>query len=281
MWRWLGSEATADSPGPRLHRSPSSSDVLRVEQPQQPLFRLAGPLWSFVHEEDAATWAASCHVGTLSPTYKQLLASVSKQLPEVEGTALVINLGPAIADASAYALLGNNVIETTHPPKVPHFDAPPGLACIPLAVMFLVCSNAASWLCLSDKHIVVLHARCCSDSRSAAALVRFLAACYLTFCQEFSSVEEALLVLPSCSDSTQAWSRCWPPDNSLKTQWAGSGGSTQVHWAIAAAICRVLGPQMKALLESPSWSSMSVAAKSGLASLLHREGWCRSRLGFQ
>ncbi|KAK9829521.1 hypothetical protein WJX72_006312 [[Myrmecia] bisecta] len=203
MWRWLGSEATADSPGPRLHRSPSSSDVLRVEQPQQPLFRLAGPLWSFVHEEDAATWAASCHVGTLSPTYKQLLASVSKQLPEVEGTALVINLGPAIADASAYALLGNNVIETTHPPKVPHFDAPPGLACIPLAVMFLVCSNAASWLCLSDKHIVVLHARCCSDSRSAAALVRFLAACYLTFCQEFSSVEEALLVLPSCSDSTQ------------------------------------------------------------------------------
>ena len=67
------------------------------------------------------------------------LEAVEEATTDIVGEKLVLNMGPAWIDASAYALFGNNVIEV----PFRDWECPPGVGVLPLDVLFTACSTVS------------------------------------------------------------------------------------------------------------------------------------------
>ena len=67
------------------------------------------------------------------------MTAAAAALGDRSASALVLNMGPAWIDASAYALFGNNVIEV----PFRDWECPPGVGVLPLDVLFTACSTVS------------------------------------------------------------------------------------------------------------------------------------------
>ncbi|GAQ82011.1 RhoA GTPase effector DIA like protein [Klebsormidium nitens] len=124
--------------------------------------------------------------------YLVCLTSAAARLEAVAplGTLLLVNVGSLLLQPGLYSLFHNNVCELGA-----HWDVPRGAAVAPLDLLFAACASMQNWLAIDDDHLAVLHTRGAQDL-GAGSFLRFVAACYLTFSEEFDFTVEALQELP-------------------------------------------------------------------------------------
>ncbi len=147
-----------------------------------------------VFDEERAEWNAARRARALSPRHAAFLAAAAARLRRGDGAStLVLNLGPPLATAAGGLAALQAMDAPVWESLEPVWEAPPGLALLPLAALASACARLHEHLARSPAHAAALHAHTCS--RTGDALAAFVAVAHLIFSYGYDSADEAAQAL--------------------------------------------------------------------------------------